>query len=305
MSQTHPIDAPLDPGTWPMWLIFGLFRLAVLLPLPPQKTLGRGIGRLFRLLGRRRARIVRINIDLCFPKLSPHQRNDLVRAHFEAFGIGLLELAFGWWASSQRVQTLVELHGIEHLRQAYAQSRGVILLSAHFTTLEIGGRFLAEAAPDLPLKAFYRPSDNPVLEYLMRKNRHARFGEPIPRDDMRGLLRALRHGEIIWYASDQNFGHKGGVFAPFFDIPAATNTVTSRLAAGGAIVVPFFTYRLPNGRYMQIIEPALDHFPSGDPVTDATRINALITKWVHRAPEQYFWAHRRFKDRPGDEPRFY
>ncbi len=152
----------------------------------------------------------------------------------------------------------------------------------------------------------YRPNENPVLEHQIRGNREARFGEPIKRDDIRGVIRALRCGEGVWYASDQNYGHQHSVFAPFFGIPAATNTATSRIARStGAAVVPFFTLRLPDGRYLQIIEPALTDFPSDDPARDAERINHLIEDWVRQAPEQYFWMHRRFKDRPGYEPRFY
>lgn len=284
----------------------GLLRLSVLLPTPWLFGLARLLGRLFMRLGSRRARITRINIDLCFPELSEAERVGLVRRHFEAAAIGVFELALGWWAPRARLLPLFELHGIEHLREALETGRGVILLSAHFTTLEIGGRLLAEMAAELPLQAMYRPNENPVLEYEIRHHRYARFGEPIKRDDVRGLIRALRRGEAVWYASDQNYGHQHSVFAPFFGIPSATNTATARIAGStGAAVVPFFTRRLPDGRYRQEIAPALEDFPGDEPRADAARINRLIEDWVRQAPEQYFWMHRRFKDRPGDEPRFY
>ena len=300
------MSALSHPRHWPAWAAFALLRAGTFLPLRWQRAIGVALGEGFRLLGRRRAKIARINIDLCFPELDERARTALVRRHFHAFGIGLFELAFGWWAPQRRVRPLVQLSGLEHLRAALAKGKGVILLSAHFTTLEIGGRFLALDAEGLPLKAMYRPSDNPLLEWLIRRNRQRQFGDPIPRDDIRALLRALKRGEAVWYASDQNFGHKGGVFAPFFGIPAATNTAASRLASmTGAAVVPFFTRRLPDGRYEQIIAPALGDFPGESPRADATRINRIIEDWVRQAPEQYFWTHRRFKDRPGDEPRFY
>jgi KDO2-lipid IV(A) lauroyltransferase len=284
----------------------GLLRLLIRLPIPWLFGIARPLGRLFMHLGERRARIARINIGLCFPELGPAEQEALVRRHFEAAAIGLFELALGWWAPRERLMPLAEVRGLEHLTTALARGKGVILVSAHFTTLEIGGRLLAETAPDLPLKAMYRPNENPVLEQQIRGNREARFGEPIKRDDIRNLIRALRRGEGVWYASDQNYGHQHSVFVPFFGVPAATNTATSRIARStGATVVPFFTRRLPDGRYEQTIEPALADFPSDDPAHDATRINRLIERWVRQAPEQYFWMHRRFKDRPGGEPRFY
>jgi KDO2-lipid IV(A) lauroyltransferase len=161
----------------------------------------------------------------------------------------------------------------------------------------------------LPLNAMYRRSDNPVVERVLRDRRRHHFGEPIGRDDVRAMLRALKKNETVWYAFDQNYkgNRKNRVFAPFFGIAAATNTATSRLAqATGAAVVPFFTRRLPDGkRYVQRIDPPLADFPSGDPAADAARLNALIEGWVKEAPEQYLWSHRRFRTRPKGETRFY
>jgi KDO2-lipid IV(A) lauroyltransferase len=183
----------------------------------------------------------------------------------------------------------------------------VILLSAHFTTLEIGGRFLAMQAGDLPLNAMYRPNENPVLEHAIRDRRSARFGAPIGRDDVRAMLRALRKNGVVWYAFDQNYRRKHRVFAPFFGVPAATNTATSRLAqATGAAVVPFYTRRLPGTcRYVQRIDAPLEGFPGSDAEADAARLNALIEDWVRDAPEQYLWTHRRFRTRPRGEPKLY
>jgi KDO2-lipid IV(A) lauroyltransferase len=158
----------------------------------------------------------------------------------------------------------------------------------------------------LPLNAMYRPNENPALEDAIREWRGRRFGAPIGRDDVRGMLRALKNKEVVWYAFDQNFRHKHRVFAPFFGVPAATNTATSRLAqASGALVVPFFTRRLADGTYLQRLDPPLEGFPSGDPQADAVRLNALIEDWVREAPEQYLWTHRRFKTRPPGEAKVY
>lgn len=307
MSPSKPVNSLQHPRHWPLWGAFGLLRAGTLFPLPLQRGLGRLFGLVFLLLGRRRARIARINIDLCFPELSEAERTTLIRRHFEAFGIGLFELGLCWWGSDRRLRRLVTVHGMEHLRNALERGKGVILLSAHFTTLEIGGRFLAlQAGSDMPFNALYRPSEHPVMEHLVRGNRERVFGTPIPREDIRSMLRALRKGEAVWYASDQNFGHKGSVFASFFGTPAATNTATTRLASmTGAAVVPFFTRRLPSGRYEQVIGPILDDFPGPSPKHDAERINRIIEDWVRQAPEQYFWTHRRFKDRPDGGPRFY
>jgi KDO2-lipid IV(A) lauroyltransferase len=307
MSEA-PLLPLLAPRHWPTWIGVGLLRAtSALLPVGTQLALGAWLGRLAMPLARRRREIARINLDLCFPALSAAERQQLLRRHFESVGTGVFEFCLGWWASDRALRHRVRLEGMEHLRNAFARGKGVILLSAHFTTLEIGGRFLAMHSAGLRLNAMYRRSDNPVVERALRERRRRQFGEPIGRDDVRAMLRALRKNEAVWYAFDQNYRRRHAVFAPFFGVPASTNTATSRLAeATGAAVVPFFTYRLPDrSGYVQRVEPALEGFPSGDHQADAARLNGLIERWVVEAPEQYLWSHRRFKTRPAGEARFY
>jgi KDO2-lipid IV(A) lauroyltransferase len=94
---------------------------------------------------------------------------------------------------------------------------------------------------------------------------------------------------------------------PFFGVPAATNTATSRLARmTGAAVLPYFQERLPGSQgYRAVIYPTLDNFPSEDPAADAERFNKLIEQQIRRAPEQYLWIHRRFKGLTPEYPDFY
>jgi KDO2-lipid IV(A) lauroyltransferase len=303
-----PLLPLLAPRHWPTWLGIGVLRsLAAVLPIGGQLALGRWLGRLALPFAGRRREIAQINLGLCFPELSDVERQRLLRGHFESLGIAIFEFCLGWWAPDRRLEGLAQVAGLENLRAAFARGQGVILLSAHFTTLEIGGRFLAMHTQGLPLNAMYRRSDNPVVERVLRARRSRQFGEPIGRDDVRAMLRALRGNEAVWYAFDQNYKARNKVFAPFFGVAAATNTATSRLAqATGAAVVPFFTRRLPDGAgYEQRIEPALADFPSGDAVADAARLNGMIEAWVREAPEQYLWSHRRFRTRPAGEAQFY
>jgi KDO2-lipid IV(A) lauroyltransferase len=303
-----PLLPLLAPRHWPTWVGMGLLRgIAAILPVGALVALGGWLGRLAVPFAGRRRQITETNLRLCFPELSDTERRRLVRRHFESLGIAIFEFCLGWWAPDAKLAGRVRLQGLEHLRAAFARGKGVILLSAHFTTLEIGGRFLAMHTRGLPLNAMYRRSDNPVVERVLRGRRQRQFGEPIGRDDVRAMLRALKGNAAVWYAFDQNYRARNMTFAPFFGVPAATNTATSRLArATGAAVVPFFTRRLPDGTgYAQRIDPPLEDFPSDDPVADATRLNALIEGWAREAPEQYLWSHRRFKTRPPGEASFY
>jgi KDO2-lipid IV(A) lauroyltransferase len=294
-----PSSSLAAPRYWPAWSgLLLLWLSAKLLPYGPAIRLGRLLGRLgYRLIPRRR-HIAEVNLKLCFPDLDERVRTRLVRRHFESLGVGLLMSGFAWWASDAKLRPLVRLDGLEHLEQAIAQGRGAILLSAHFTDLELTGRLLSLHHP---FAVMYRRHENPVIEQAFAKNRQHRFTAAIPRDDIRLMVRTLRQNHAVWYAPDQSFKGTNSALVPFFGIPAATNTGTSRLAkVARAPVLLFFGYRLPGGQgYRLVIRPPLAGFPTDDPSADATRINGLIEQAVRLAPEQYLWIHRRFKKRKG------
>ena len=289
----------LGPRFWPTWLGLALMRLLVLLPFRLQLTLGRLLGRVVLHLLPRRRHIAETNLALCFPEKDLKQRKALLRAHFESLGQGVFETAFTWWASDRRLKGLAIVEGVENIASARAAGRGVILLSAHFTTLEIGCRLLLQHEPFHPM---YRTHENPLFERVMRASRQRLSENPIRRDDVRGLLRSLRQGHAVWYAPDQAYRGKNAADVGFFGVPAATNLATTRLAqTSGAPVLPFFSVRTPAGRYRLIVKPALENFPGTSASEDAARMNALIEETVREAPEQYLWVHRRFKAvRPGD-----
>jgi KDO2-lipid IV(A) lauroyltransferase len=209
-----------------------------------------------------------------------------------------------WWSPDERILALGTLDGAEHLEAALAKGKGVILLSAHFTTLEIGARALTVRGP---INIMYRPTSNLVLERFLARNRSRHAKRAIPRDDVRTLISALKSNEAVWYAPDQAYRKKGAEMVPFFGIPAATNTATSRLARmTGAAVLPYFVERLPGSRgYRMTIMPALEDFPSDDPARDALRFNELIEAHVRRVPDQYLWIHRRFKGLGKEYPDYY
>jgi KDO2-lipid IV(A) lauroyltransferase len=121
------------------------------------------------------------------------------------------------------------------------------------------------------------------------------------------LVRQTKKGVPLYYLPDQDAGPRQSVFAPFFGIPAATFVVLPRLAEmTDAVVIPCITRQRSWGRGYEInFRPPLNHFPSGDPVADTTRMNREIEAAVREMPEQYFWLHKRFKTRPKGEPAFY
>ena len=290
----------LGPRFWPTWLLFAFLRLTTWLPYAWQMAVGNLLGRLSYYLARKRRHIAETNIRLCFPQLDTKRADELVKAHFLSVGKGIVETALCWWGRDSQLQGKRVLLGSENLQHGLEQGRGVILLSAHFTTLELGGRLLAL---DTPFHVLYRQHKNPLFETVMRSARKRRFKKAIPRNDTRSLLASLQNNMPVWYAPDQNHRGSQSVFVPFFGIVASTLAATSRLAKlSGAPVIPFFQMRLPgNHGYLLVLCPALEDFPGTNPESDTARINRLLEDVIREMPDQYLWVHRRFKTRPPGE----
>jgi Kdo2-lipid IVA lauroyltransferase/acyltransferase len=292
------------PRYWPLWLGMGLLRLSCLLPYRWQLATGQWLGRIAcRLAGKRRA-IARTNIGLCFPQLSAAEHDALTRAHFESLGASIMEMALGRWGSMKKLLALCHVEGAEHVWKHADQGVGVILLSAHFTTLEICGPALRKALP--PFDAVYRRNKNAMVTELLRSGRERSARRTIEKNDIKSMVRSLRDGVPVWYAPDQAYNRKQSALLPFFNVPSMTNTATSTLARlGNAVAVPFFPRRLPQGGYRLIILPALENFPGDDPAADTLKYVKVLEQYIRECPEQYYWVHRKFKFRPEPLPDLY
>lgn len=295
--------AYFHPKYWPTWLGLGVLRIFEPLPHGLLYVLGRGVGLFFYVFPTSFKRIARRNIELCLPELDAATRKAILREHFAGLGNALFETAMSWWSSDKRIRRITFLDGMDHLRKAQESGRGVLLLSAHFNSIEIGCRALAAR---MPLNIMYRPTKNLLIGEFVHSRRAVQTRRAIPRDDARTLIRALKDGEVVWYAPDQSFRKKGAEMVRLFGIPAATNTATSRIVGmTNALVLPYFFERLPGGGYKGVIHPPLDDFPTGDAVADAERFNHVVEAEVRRVPAQYLWIHRRFKGLSPDYPKYY
>jgi KDO2-lipid IV(A) lauroyltransferase len=292
------------PRFWPMWVAFGLLRIAALFPYPALLFMGKILGRLLQLTSKSRQRTVDINLQLSFPDKSKAERDKIRGECFQNIGIALLEMAMCWWWSEKRLKPLVEIRGKEHIDAVLKTGRGVILLTGHFTSLEIGGRLFTLT---ITLQAMYRTHKNPQFDSYIYNRRNSYLTEMISRKNSRRLIKSIKNLVPTWYAPDQNFPNEKNVFAPFMGVQTATISASSRLAQStGAAMLPFYPERKPDGSgYIIWIEPPLDNFPSGDDVKDATAINASIEKFVRINPAQYMWIKKRFTTRPAGEPPIY
>jgi len=258
---------------------------------------------MYSLMGKRR-KISATNLQLCFPDKSEAERKELLKKNFRHLGMLLTESGFSWWGSRKRLEKLAHFNGNEHLENALARGKGVILLSCHMTSLELGGQLVAMR---FPLQVMYKRSRNALTEAIILRGRQRFTHQVFKHGDIRAMLRGLKEGLAALYSPDQDFGRRRSLFAEFMGIQAATVRMTAVLAKrSGAAVIPCFPIRLPDSKGFEIrILPRLENFPTGDDVKDARTVNAVIETIVKQYPEQYMWLHRRFKTRPEGEPPIY
>ena len=296
MNETPSLLRLAHPRNWPVSLAIGAVYAASRLPYRLQPALGGLFGMLFFWCQPRRRAITRANIERCFPDASRGWQKRLVRSHFHSLGMGFIEVMMAWSCPDSRLPPC-RIDGHPNLTEALTKGRGAILLTGHFTALDLGGRYISRLQP---VGAVYRPANQPLIDALMRRGRARQARVAIRRNDLRGFLKALAQNLPVWYASDQGHTGKNSGWVPFFGVPAPTNLGLSRLAeASGAPVVPFFIRRLPHARgYAIEILPALESFPFGDPMADALRVHAFLETHIRLAPAQYLWSHDRFKCHP-------
>lgn len=305
MVQAQFRTAYFHPRYWLTWLGIAALYLVTLLPYPLIRRIGFTLGRLFMRIGKRRVKIAERNLELCFPDMSREARAQILQENFESTGMAVMETGMAWFWPDWRVKKIFQVEGLEHMRQAQAEQRGVLLIGVHFLTLELGARVFGLYNPGVGV---YRPNDNPLMDWLQTWGRLRSNKYMIDRKDVKGMIRALRAGEIIWYAPDHDYGPRRSVFVPLFAVDkAATTTGTSILMqAADPALVAFAPIRNKDGSgYRLVISPAIEGFPMDDEVAAAAFMNRVVEKEILRAPGQYMWLHRRFKTRPEGESSLY
>lgn len=299
-------SALLHPRYWLSWFGIGMLWLIVQLPYPLIWRLGCALGCLSQYVLKGRVGIAARNLALCFPEKSEQERRVLLKKNFESVGMGLMETGMAWFWSDARIERWSIATGVDQIRHVQQQQRGVLLIGIHFLTLEMGARlFGLYASPGIGV---YRPNDNPVIDLIQVWGRMRSNKDMLDRKDLKGMIRALKGGEVIWYAPDHDYGRKGSVFVPLFNVDdVATTSGTYTLARmSKACIVPFVPRRKPDGKgYELIILDAECTPPLDDAESTAAWMNKVIEKCIMMAPEQYMWLHRRFKTRPEGVPSRY
>lgn len=274
-----------------MWLLTRL-------PFGAVQALGRGLGPLAMRLIPERGRVTAINLALALPDLDVASRERIAAASHRHAGMSVMEIAWLWCRSHDSLPSRIHFEGAEHVDAARDSGRGVILLQAHFTVIDMAGYAVGNR---WPASAVYDPPKNPLFAELQLWHRLRYVQNPIPNRNVRDMVRRLRRGETVWFSPDQAVAPQhGGIPTRYFAQPVLSSSGTARiLSMTDAVVIPMIPTRSDDGsRFTIRFEPPVT-FDTRDTAAATQAVNDLLESQVRDCPEQYLWSHKRFKPPPG------
>ena len=288
-----------------MWSRLGIACMRALAPLPLSwlRALGRVLGWVLYLTVGSRRRVVQTNLRLCFPALSEAERARLARQTFVYFAQAWLDRAWLWHGAPEVVRRRLQLTGALETLQGETST---VLFAPHFMGLDAGWTALTQQLPRRFTTIYTNQANRVVDDWILAGRKRFGTGRLFGRiDGVKTIVAALRAGEPLYLLPDMNFGPEDSVFVPFYGVPAATVPSLSRFARlGRAQVVPVITRMTPEGYVVEVL-PAWPDFPTDDAVADTALMNRRLQDCIDTMPAQYYWVHKRFKDRPPGEAPVY
>lgn len=274
------------------------------LPERAADGVGRRVGRMVYGLGIRR-KVVEENLRLAFPDRREEWIHATARAAYEHLG---REAAAILRLSKLDRQAIIDRTvpvGWDAMEDALALGRGVMLVTGHYGNWEIAAATVASRG--VPIAAIVRRQGNLLVDQRLNELR-ARLGVEIvsQRDAPSRVPRLLRRNAVIGIVGDQD-ARRAGVFVPFFGRPASTHRGPALFALKlGAAVFSCVARRLPGSAVRYEVSGQNVPVPrTGDLEADVAVLTAELAARlegeIRKAPEQYFWFHRRWKSKPPAE----
>ena len=288
----------LHPKYLPTWLGMGLIYLCKFLPYKVLIFMGTILGQLLYLISPHRKQIAKANMQLCFPDKNQIEIHNLVKGHFQNMGIGVFEIAIGWWSSDKTIENLKQNTSNLDIFEKLNAGTGVLILIKHSTHVELDIRFMAK---EVELGGMYKPQSNEVMNYLMIRARNKYVTGAIHNHQAKQAIKWINNGQKFLYAADQDYGEKNSQFIPFFGVDAATVTFPERLSKSGVKIVMANVSRDLEGFNLEFHEIA-DYKEKGSVLKE---VNEYYEKFILKSPENFLWTHRRFKSRPEGEESIY
>lgn len=290
-----------------MWL---LVRLLGVLPRGLARCVGAAIGEIAYSGLSRLRRVGMRNLELAFPEMDIHQREQILKGVYRSLGYQLAEFCLMPGYTAEGASRWIRYEGLENYLRARDRGRGVLVLTGHLGAWELSSFY--HSLMGYPMGMVIRRLDNPLVDRFVNRIRCLHGNRVIHKDDFaRGLIASMRAGETVGILMDTNMTPPQGVFVPFFGVEACTASGMARVAArtGAAVVPGFLLWEKSEQRYVLRFGEELPVVCTDDAEADALQntaaFTAMIEAYIRRYPEQWLWMHRRWKTRPEGEKGIY
>jgi KDO2-lipid IV(A) lauroyltransferase len=251
---------------------------------------------------RLRSKLVHENLSHAFPEMSERDRRRLARAMWEHL---LLLIAEAAHAPRKIHETNwrdhVRLNGVEDLVRILLSDRPTIVITAHFGNFELGGYLLGILG--FPTHSVARTLDNPYLHQFVDSFRRTTGQHLIPKKGgYDQILEVLGSGGTMAFLADQAAGWKD-CWVDFFGRPASTYKAIALMSLQhDAPMAVCYVRRLDRPMQFEMVTAAIaDPRDAGDSVESVHDLTQWYTSQleeaVRRHPDQYWWIHRRWKER--------
>ena len=272
------------------WIGLCLLYPITKIPLAIQHSLGRMLGVLFLAFNKERKNIAKINLSLCYPQLTNIQIEKLVIENFKNLGIGIFEMGISWWSSEKGIKKLTKKYSNRKLlKDSVKDDQGMLVLIKHSTHLELDIRLISR---NINMGGMYRTQKNLVINHFMTKSRNSYLKGVVSNLEAKKGIVWIKKGLKFFYAADQDYGRKVSKFVPFFDNLAATVTLPGDLAIKGITVI--FADVKRDGLAYEVNLHKFENLTSRNEFLLA--MNKYYEKVISKAPAEYLWMHRRFKN---------
>src|SRR6202171_5409267 len=291
-------------------LAWPFIKFLSLLPRPLARAAAISLAWLIYILHARLRHVGMRNLAMALPERDRRQHARILRGEFTSLGRQLAEVCQFPRYTLENVNRVVVYDGFENYERAVARGKGVLFLTAHFGGWELSA--FVHSLHGHPMHVVMRNLDNVYLDRLIQRYRSMHGNTTVSKDNfVRGLLEAMKAGEVVSLLMDTNMTPPQGVFVNFFGIAACTASGLARIALRtDAAVVPGFTVwdsRLR--KYILRFDPAVELIRRGDNEADIVANTAKFTKviedFIRKYPDQWLWVHRRWKTRPEAQPPLY
>lgn len=259
---------------------------------------GKLLGLLFYSLAIPHRRLVRRNLQFCYPEWSAKEIRELSRRIFMNFGITLVEMLQCTFMSHEEVLKALRVEGEENFNKAFKSNRGIVIVSAHMGNWEVGlhiTNYYGKPMLGVAAKTRYGWAD-----ILLSRSRN-RLGNTII--DKKGALpkitEGLRRGEVIGMLIDQS-RRKHGVEVTFFGRKATASPAAALLALRcNSLVLPAFCVRRSDGQLTIQVKTPFELTRTGDLRSDiqsnTQRMIDVVEEMVRTYPDQWFWLLKPWK----------